>query len=544
MSTPLSQIRICAGVRLNNDYQHTIWFDSYDDQKEYFTGKVVKTFPDYTYLRKNWSIKVDATMAQAQGWNYLFFSNYDSAKFYYYFINDVQYVNDNTVELFIELDVMQTYLFDYDLLPCMVDREHVYSDKPSEWLMDEALETGDLVVNEADDIDIQNLCVMILSSTNPNNGYTVWGNSSLPYFSGLGLYAVKSADFTKLRDAIQSLDDDGRESIVAMWMYPKDLVDIGVGDGEWPDRDVTPDGEEWEWGKGVFAETVRGVKSVDVWVSPEYEDIDGYEPINKKLFAHPFNFMYITNNAGGSAVYRYEFFNNYPNANCNFKLYGALSPESSVIMYPYNYKGCKHFYDEGLTGASYPTCAWNQDVYKMWLAQNQNQLANSMNLTNISAAGGILSAMSSALTLNLGGVAGGISSTVNAYGQAQTLLAQKKDMAVQPPQARGQHSSSINIHAMKQTYTIMRKSVSQEHAKRIDDYFTMYGYKCNQVKIPNRNVRERFTFTKTVGCTISGNICTSDKRKIESIYNNGVTFWLNGDLIGMSNLRNLAKADL
>ena len=92
MSAPQSTIYVCSGVRLNSRYDHTIWFGSPADQQEYFAGKVVKTFPAYSYLRKTWPIQVQATLEQAQGWSYLYFRN-GSGKIYYYFINNFTIFN-------------------------------------------------------------------------------------------------------------------------------------------------------------------------------------------------------------------------------------------------------------------------------------------------------------------------------------------------------------------------------------------------------------------------------------------------------------------
>ena len=68
MSTPMTQVNICAGVRLDNRYQHTIFFASQAEQLEYFAGKVVRSFPAYSHHRRNWELKVEATVQVAQGW--------------------------------------------------------------------------------------------------------------------------------------------------------------------------------------------------------------------------------------------------------------------------------------------------------------------------------------------------------------------------------------------------------------------------------------------------------------------------------------------
>ena len=111
-------------------------------------------------------------------------------------------------------------------------------------------------------------------------------------------------------------------------------------------------------------------------------------------------------------------------------------------------------------------------------------------------------------------------------------------MEIQPPQARGNHSASVNVVNGFQTFTVEKKCVSKYYASIIDSYFDVCGYTTHAVKVPNRAVRENWTYTKTVDCHISGNLCTEDQQKIESIYNNGITFWRNGDNIGNYGLSN------
>ena len=131
MSTPQSTIYICSGVRLDNRYEHSIYFTSSTAQQEFFAGKVVKTFSAYSYLRKSWPLQVQATMEEAKTWSYLYFYNGTGQKVYYYFITGVEYKNENTVELSLELDVIQTYMKEIrsGLLPCYVERQHTESDE-------------------------------------------------------------------------------------------------------------------------------------------------------------------------------------------------------------------------------------------------------------------------------------------------------------------------------------------------------------------------------------------------------------------------------
>ena len=200
-------------------------------------------------------------------------------------------------------------------------------------------------------------------------------------------------------------------------------------------------------------------------------------------------------------------------------------------MIPLNYKNEAQNNDEGLIGPTFPTCSWNQDVYKLWLAQNQNQHYMTEVQGVVSAGTGILNLITSFGQNGLNEVASGVNSVLN-------HIAQKKDAQIQPPQSKGTQSSNVNILSGNLTYTIKCKCIDKTHAKIIDDYFTMYGYKCNEVKLPNHKVRQNFTYVKTINCQIHGHIPNEDLVAIQNIYDKGVTFWVDGDSIGDYSLSN------
>ena len=84
------------------------------------------------------------------------------------------------------------------------------------------------------------------------------------------------------------------------------------------------------------------------------------------------------------------------------------------------------------------------------------------------------------------------------------------------------------------TYELPKK----EYARIIDDYFTMFGYKVNRVKIPNKAHRSRYWYTKCINVNIDGNVPQNDMQKIKEVYNNGVTFWRNASEIENYSLSN------
>ena len=68
-------------------------------------------------------------------------------------------------------------------------------------------------------------------------------------------------------------------------------------------------------------------------------------------------------------------------------------------------------------------------------------------------------------------------------------------------------------------------TVRNETAKVIDDYFTMYGYKVNSLKIPNITGRSNWNYVKTLGANIEGDVPEEDLNEIKSLFNNGITLW-------------------
>lgn len=547
MSTPQTTIHICAGVRLNNNYDHTIAFESREAQLAYFRSKVVRTYEGYAYLRKRWSIKVAANMPDARTWSYLFFMNqspsHPNQRWVYYFITDVEYVNDHTVELFLELDVMQSYLmgYDYHLQDCFVEREHAVTDTFGENTNDEGLDTGELVpVSVENMLYLNHMCVLILSTIdlrtfNADNDTAnrILGTSIDGVFSGMGVYAVSMTQKAKLQHLLANLDHKGQtDAIVSMWMYPRELISIdpNSAQGGWDEDNVV---------KGVGL----GATHFDYTFDKPAKLAGQYVPKNAKLLQYPYSLLYATNNNGGASVYRFEWFDNDDNA-AKFRVDGSLVGDACVKLRPEGYHHTSESFidDEGLVMGGYPTCAWNSDTYKLWLAQNQHQqnvaLASAglkiVSGAGMAVAGGIATAATGGAGALIGGgsIMGGIGTAVSGVQQIAEINAMRRDYDVQPPAARGSQSGSINIKTGRQTFTLIHKTVDECHARRIDDYFTMYGYKTCRVKTPNVDSRPHFNYVKTVASNVRGNICHADLAKINAVFDRGITFWKNGDEIG------------
>lgn len=89
------------------------------------------------------------------------------------------------------------------------------------------------------------------------------------------------------------------------------------------------------------------------------------------------------------------------------------------------------------------------------------------------------------------------------------------------------NGGDINTCSNRNGFAFYKMSIKQEYAKIIDNFFSAYGYKINDVKIPNITGRQNWNYVKTIDANILGNIPQEDLQTIKDILNSGVTFWHN-----------------
>lgn len=104
------------------NYNHTPYFSSLTSQLNWYASKRVYTIEQANYQRKNNNLKVNYHIDELSLVNYAMVNNSD--KWYFYFVVDKVYINERTTELILRLDVIQTYLFDFSLGNCLIERTH------------------------------------------------------------------------------------------------------------------------------------------------------------------------------------------------------------------------------------------------------------------------------------------------------------------------------------------------------------------------------------------------------------------------------------
>lgn len=514
---PNTTIKILRNCPLDTTYDHTIYFSSETEQINYFISLVKYALNTQTYQRVNRNrMRVQYKADYLYDCNYIMFQNTNYGdKWFYAFIKSVEYVNNITSEIEYEIDVMQTWFFDYTLGQSFVEREHSSTDEIGDNTVPENLEIGDYISDDIDGSYILRDTSIVVAATFDENYDDVGGTIYSGVYSGL-YYNVFPNDPDGAIACTEFIRDAGSKTdgIVAVFLMPTNMI-------------TNPN-------ENAKTYNIQKNKKVSMLRA------DGSPVKNKKLLTYPYNFLYVTNMQGNSANFHYEYFSG---DSCEFIIAGDMSPNPAVVIAPLNYKGTYTNYDEKMVLTGFPQLSFNVDSFKAWLAQSASGLVINGMSTAIASTQGIAQAgIAAKFAATAGATASAGLATAIAPVAAAVSIAGVLAPVVQhyfmPDQARGSVGNQIMASLRLLDFAFMPKHIRPEFASIVDDYFTMYGYATHRVKVPNRNVRPYWTYTKTIGCVVHGSVPCDDMNKICSIYNNGITFWTNGANIGNYNLDN------
>lgn len=508
---PNTDLKILRNVNLNNDYDHTIYFSGKTAQTEYFLSKAKYTLTNQQYQRKErgW-IQVNINQNDLWDCTYIMYRNTSyNTKWFYAFILSVDYVNDSVSRINFEIDVIQTWHFDYTLDKCYVEREHTISDNLFENTVQENIDIGLSYYKSLSSarqlFDNSRLLIMVATDKD-NNAYSPRLEKNV--FTGLRYRTFDLKDNTGLTLAIQFITDmigaGLEDNIVNIMQYPRFI--------------------------GQLESDVNGFAYEDYQFVGNFTSIDGYTPQNKKLFCYPYNYLLVTDNEGQDKEYKWEMWGASHQGKFTLEGCGYGRPVVRIVPRYYKTSNYTHAYSDALVYDNFPICPWVGDSYQVWLAQNKNQfMANAATQIFNSAVTGAYGAATANPLTTLRGVGNLLTSISGSLGQIQ-------DAKYKSQKTHGEPTTSLlAIQNETAGFELKQMAIPFEYAMIIDEYFSRFGYACCRVKIPNRNARQNWTYTKTIGCEINGNVPSDDINKIKNVYDHGITFWNNGDNIGEYN---------
>lgn len=540
---------------LNATAQHT-YFDG-------LTGNL--DVENFTYQRKDSVIRYPAHMDTIINYNYCMYQNENYGnKWFYAFITDMKYINDNMTEIYISTDIWQTWQFDITLNPMFVDREIVAKadDTFGANRVDEGLELGEhLHLATGLTTVLSPYYVIAYTGDKVSDGTN---EVTIPDERGMSINGIPSSvpfiicdTQARFIEILQGINKIGRgDNIITCFTVPHAAVYDFFVNGKMNGTTTIPL-NCCILSKGTYS-TTRKTYSIPHYDSFYYGPGITYTPKNKKMLQYPY--MYFGTGAGTSdnKVYRYEdFYNSDGNViSCNtdaaydltFDIISECNPSPDVLLIP---RGHKNYSDSSaiindildpVRVKGYPTLAYSNDVFNSWLAKNEEILNLNMQQQDMNYAMSLANAgtglLGGLVSLGFGNVGSGLSAVGSSFSSAvkagidiefytRQQLAQKKAQQLMPDQVNLGSSATIMGYGLMNKNLFNFYEINQEYARRIDDYFSAYGYKINKIKIPNINSRNNWNYIKTIGANIHADIPQKDLQEIKDMFNRGVTFWHN-----------------
>lgn len=546
---PTGKLQLYSGIKLDNTYQHALSFASEAAREAFFgntgAGSLMRhNLTARQYQRVNSGVcEVQLPINEVYDINYMRFQNTDfSTRWFYAFVTKVEYVNNQNSRIYYEIDVLTTFYFDWDYLPSFVEREHAATDTPGDNIVPESFSLGTLKPTFIQQANLGDMALVLAQIRFGEGSDFADGDSCgqmaqpvkfwIYYMNATGT----QRDFQSFLGDLKSLWSYDYESIIGVFMFPASLLgtetDYGTGSGV----------NQWF--------NIKRTLGTQDFTIAKPTSLGGYTPRNKKLLTYPYNYM-LVNTEGASNEYRYERFTS---QNCVLKMVGTLQCTPEIDLCPVDYNGVSGYVNitEKITIDNLPQVPLPVDSYKAWLAQTASSRKNKV-ITG--AAGGALSSGFLGAKLGatiagpygaaIGAVGGGLLGAITGAigGNVNNMMKEAEAQDMQNKYV-GRTLGTNELAAGLMGFNIWQMCLNAEDAAIVDNFFDMFGYAQNKIKVPAIRTRDHWNYIKTNGLNMSftSGIPADYVVKIKAIHDQGVTYWKNHSEIGNYALVNSISA--
>lgn len=530
MALKNSKVIMAKNIRLEKDYNHVLSY-SESDMVALCTANAVQTFNHCMFLRPGEnSFQLDMSYNNALKCNYVAFQNPDySNKWFFAFIDSVEYISDGNTKINYTVDEFSTWWDYWQPDECFIEREHTMDDTPGANLVPEQLELGEYINNgttQRVSYDATQTLIAMCSPYEPDG--TSWEAvlvCGIPV-SGCVTFYDSLMDFAVgLRTYAQHAQVD---TITSVFLVPKGVVDLV--------NDCTVKFSTGSYTYYVFNGKNYAYMS-EYSLNARPTTLETYEPVNKKLLTAPFQGALLYNLAGSTNFLGYEYFLDpaAPKIRCS----GVPTVGCSIFCCPMHYKRKNVNYLEGIACGKWPTLSWSADIYTNWLTQNAVNIGTGFLSGTVNIATGIAGSVASGESQ--GGMIG------SGITEIRNLVSEIYQHSLAPLTSRGNVNQGDVFSAIGNNEVFVQPiSITEQFARRIDKYFSRFGYQTNQTKVANQMGRTNWNFVKiangeSIGHSTSNDyfsVPTKSMETINNIYRRGVTIWHNHANIGNYSLSN------
>ena len=587
-TVPISgtSIRLMSGVPFYNDYKDTRWFDNRTQQDSYFNSRTtvhnMGGQNSFQRIEGRHFVKVNKSIDDLWGTNYLTFLNRN--KRFYAFVTTMEYINDGLTHVYFEIDVLQTWLFEMNFKPSYVVREHrkLWNNDGTPVIntIDEGLNYGlEYDVVESIQVTPHPFKWLVIASKQPIATGDEYKASTVGIPQPLTYYVVPFFDDDTTPNLVLEKNNLGytilEPSKVLKALYEietavNNIVSIYVTDfigvNVWYDSDsktiTIPDTNQF-----VF-DVVRPKSDIDSIM--EVQQITRFSALTKevstnkyklnnvdvsnvkesKLLMYPYTVLVLDDFKGNRQEFKLEYIES---KQLLLRWKGSVGISNFNTIAPSNYNkeqnsnlSLQTSNEDALISDQPNDVPILADMLSAYLQGEKNSIKNRQSQLQFNSMANLMgqgaSTIASTATGNYLGTFAGLTNMVQGAGntvyELQGINAKMKDINNIPPQLQKQGSNTnYNYGNRYNGVFAMIKQIKPEYKKILEDFFHMFGYKTNELKIPNFHTRQHFNYIETKSCTITGNFNNNDLQKLKNVFNNGITLWHTND-IGNYNLSN------
>lgn len=523
-----------------NDYANQVYYANQNTRDAEFDKYEDRTLKDLASCDKT-KRQIRLNVSYYVGNQYNYGCIIESNKRYYIFIDAVEWKSNlNTVILHYSYDYWQTYCYQITLKDSYVEREHVSDDTFGKHIIDEGLPIDEYKVQSNEVLNGDNDGMYFCISVSDTNGVISTGHSvqeSIPSTCRPSKYEQSvQITFSDNLDIISHYLDmlvanNKIDGISGLYSIPKVAI---------PSK-IQKQGYDWNTGEDdvKYIGFNNDLPTMIEWNLSKPSTVDGYTPINKKCFTYPYCFANITNNNGSSLYGQFELSND--KNSVKFRYYFPCIEGNVSFGYLANYDGVSKNFDKSIQGQTNIELPFVTNTFSAYMSANQNSIANQYstidrNETAAIVKAGVNGAVGLVGSIATGNIAGAVSGAIgtaesiadaklSSYNQRHAIDSSLKDVESKANVSHGAYTGVGNIICGQIGFKGQLITVTAENIKMIDDYFSMFGYKVNTIKVPQFTSRPYWNYIKTSGVNMIGNVPQDALNVLKQMFDNGVTMW-------------------
>lgn len=291
-----SEIILCDYINLDKDYTNVLNYTE-EQMVALCRQKQVVNANDYSFIRayKN-TIAVNFSYSACLNSSYMAFQNKDySGKWFFAFIDEVEYRNDGCTYIHYTIDAWSTWYTWWKVQPCFVTREHVNNDTIGLHTVNENLDVGDVIqLADYEDNSYKDFeYIGIMTSWNPStksqySGISVYNKSV--FGKEIFLFNIANlSSFSNVALFLIATNGDGHiNDIDTIFYIPSAIIK--------PSELVLYQGNVGEKNYSFYGMNYsRNPEIFNTVINKPYAFAD-YQPKNNKCLCYPYNYLLVSNN--------------------------------------------------------------------------------------------------------------------------------------------------------------------------------------------------------------------------------------------------------